>query len=662
MDKRRIVVLGGGYAGVHAAKHLHKAFKRMQDKVEITLIDKYNYHTLMTELHEVAGNRVDEEAVKITFNRIFAGTCVHVVQDEIVNIDFKTQRLVSNTSVYDYDYLLIGTGAEPTDFNIPGIKDHSLPLWSLDDAIRIREHIRERVESASMEKDPQKRSELMTFVVAGAGFTGIELIGELVEWLPLLCDEYGVERDLIKLISIEGLGKILNMLPDKPRAKAERYLRKKGVDIRVNSLIVRAEPGRLTLKDGNVVKAGTLIWTCGIKGGSFCESLDLADGKVGRKLVDKFMKSPGKENVYLAGDGAWFIENERPLPQIVEAAEQTAYTAAEGIIESVRKDLGLPIKKAVEPFKSKFHGFMVSIGGRYAVSHTMGFSLSGFFAMALKHFVNMIYHNGVCGFNGWWTYLKHEIVDIRNNRSLVGGLAAYKMPSYWIVMLRMFLGVMWLIEGIKKVGEGWLTDTTGGHVYWGAAKAVTDAAAEGYSQAADAVAAASDVVETVAPAVIDGVAAVVSAVPKFAPPLLAEPTALFNWVSETFVSQAPYLFQIMIVLGEIALGLCFLGGFLTFLAAAASIGLSIMLIMGAMASKEILWYIAVAVVMMGGAGRAFGLDYWVMPWIKRIWNKTPIAKRTYLFTDEPQFTKRQMQRRMEGASGNKLKVGKGKKG
>lgn len=712
-EKIKVVVLGGGYAGVHAAKKMYKAFKKQKDTVEITLIDKFNFHTLMTELHEVAGNRVDEESVKITFNRIFAGTNVRIVQDTILDIDFKKQQLVSSDAAYDYDYLLIGTGAEPTDFGIPGIKENSFTLWSLDDAILLREHIRSLVEEASLEKDLELRKQMMTFAVAGAGFTGIEMLGELVEWLPVLCDEFGLEHDEINLINVEGLSRILPMLPDKPRGKAEKYLEKKGVDVRVNSLIVKAEPDGFTLKDGTMIKTKTLIWTCGVKGGSFCEKLPLTDGKVGRKVVNEYMQSPDHENVFLAGDCIWLIEDERPVPQIVEAAEQTSAVAAHGIIAQVREKLGLGTEK-VKPFKSNFHGYMVSIGGRYAVSHTMGMSMSGIFAMAVKHLVNMIYHQGVCGPNGWWSYLKHEIVDIRHNRSLIGGLAAYKIPSYWMVMLRMFLGINWLIEGVKKVNEGWLSDKTGSHVYWGAAvsagdgaeamaadsaavetaaetateaasstayaadataaasetaETATEAAAETVQAAADATAAASEAAEAVvetAQAAADATAAasataataaadatasattlVSAAAPQFAPPLLDNPTQLYIWISDTFVAAAPYFFQVMIVLGEVALGLAFLGGAFTFLAAGASIVLSAMLIMGAMASKEIIWYMMVALVMMGGGGRALGLDYWIMPWLKKTWNKTPLAKKSYCYMGEPQYTKKQKRVRKE---------------
>jgi NADH dehydrogenase len=673
MDKKRIVVLGGGYAGVHAAKKLHKAFKKMKDKVEVTLIDRHRHHILMTELHEVAGNRVEESSVKISFNRIFAGKMVNVIRDEIKHIDFEKQVLEGVGASYPYDQLIIATGAEATDFNIPGVKEHAFFLWSLEDALRIKRHIIDTIKAASYEKDEKKRRHMLTFVVAGGGFTGVELVGELIEWLPILCKEYGVDHDEVKLINAEALGSILNMLPDKPRDKAIAYMEKKGVEIKTHSLIVNVDENGFDTRDGNRFETKTLIWTCGVRGTTFCHSLPLTDGKVQRKKVDEYMKSPDYDNVYLAGDGIWFMEDGKPVPQIVEAAEQTAATAADGIIQNIRGELGLKTKK-VEPFKSNFHGFMVSIGGRYAVSHNMGMSLSGFFAQAVKHLVNMYYQFGVCGVNGAWTYFKHEILNMKHRRSLIGGMAAYRVPPYWIVFLRMYLGVMWLIEGVNKILEGWLTDTTGGKVYWGplpgqegdavaaassaweaAAEPVVEATAEAVGSAS--VASASYVAPAAAPAATEtvssasawaetGAEATGEAVKQFAPPLLDEPLGIYTWINETFVALAPYFFQVVIVLAEVGIGLAFIGGLFTFPAAIVSIGLSTMFLIGALAGKEILWYIAVSIVMLGGAGRAFGLDYWVMPYLKKLWNKTPIAKKLYLFMDEPEFTKRQMEHRL----------------
>lgn len=649
MDTCKIVLLGGGYAGVHAAKKLHKKFRKMQDSVEITLIDRDPHHVLMTELHELAGGRVPEESVKISFDRIFSGKMVKVVQDEITNIDFKKRVLKSFSSSYKYDYLMIAAGAEASDFGIPGIKEHSLPLWGLQDALDIREHVEHAVRNATYEKDPERRKQMLTFVVAGGGFTGIEMMGELIEWVPILCEDHRVDSSEVTLMTIEGLGKILNTWPDKPRNKAVKYLEKNGVKLLLNSFIVKAEEGQITLKDDTVIKTDTVIWTCGIKGKSFVEELPLENGKMGRKRVNEFMQSPDDDRVYIAGDGVWFIEDERPLPQTVEAAEQTAAVAADHMIYRICSERSLPAKEP-KPFKSNFHGYMVSIGGRYAVSYTVGVPLSGVPAMGLKHLVNIYYQHTVCGVNGWWRYLKHEIFDIKDKRSFIGGLAAYKLPSYWITFLRMFLGVMWFIEGAKKIPQGWLTDTTGSKVYWGSADG--DAAATPWNgNGAEGVSAGTSSTPEVAEAVSAGTSPTAAAdawsaatpageAAQYAPPLLDEPTALFTWVNETFVSQAPYLFQLSIVLGEIALGVLFFIGLFTFPAAIASIGLSVMLLMGALASQEILWYIAVSIVMLGGAGKAFGCDHWVMPWLKKHWNSFSLAHKTYLFLDEPVKKKR----------------------
>jgi NADH dehydrogenase len=692
VDKKRIVVLGGGYAGVHAAKKLAKELKKYKDRVEVTLIDRNKHHILMTELHEVAGNRVDEDSVKISFERIFAGKRVNVVRDEIKTIDFKDQILHGARATYPYDQIIIASGAESTDFNIPGVKEHAFFAWGLQDVLKIKRHIMDSVRAASYMSDPIERKEKLTFVVAGGGFTGVEITGELIEWLPILCEEYGVDHDEVTLMNIEALGSILNMLPEKPKNKAIAYMEKKGVVLRTNSLIVNADAESITLKDGTVIRTRTLIWTCGIRGTTFCHELDLTDGRVQRKQVNEFMKSPDYDNVYLAGDGVWFLEDNRPLPQIVEAAEQTAATAADGIIFTLKTEFGEKAKP-VEPYKSNFHGYMVSIGGRYAVSHTGGMSLSGFPAMAIKHLVNMYYQAGICGINGAWGYVKHEILNIKHRRSLIGGFASYKPQGYWFAFLRIYLGIMWLIEGIGKIKEGWLTDTTGSKVYWGssiassvgdAVSAASDAAYSGAetvattvaTTAVNAVSAASGAVSSGAEAVAttvttaavnavsaasgavaggsDAVASTVSTaatavtetVKQFAPPLLSQPLGLFTWMNDNLVAVAPYFFQIMITMSEVGIGLALIAGLLTAPAAVVSLGLSTMFLIGAMAGKEILWYMAVSIAMIGGAGRAFGLDYWVMPWIKKTWNKIPFAKSLYIFMDEPAFTKKQMARRL----------------
>jgi NADH dehydrogenase len=273
---------------------------------------------------------------------------------------------------------------------------------------------------------------------------------------------------------------------------------------------------------------------------------------------------------------------------------------------------------------------MVSIGAKWGVAYVgMGrlmIPLSGILAIGAKHLINVLHFLGVAGVNQVWEYLKHEFLDVRNRRSAFGGHFAGATRGYWVAILRMFLGVMWLIEGIGKITQGWLKP---GSIFIipvdGASAATGEAAA-----AADATAAASGAAASGGDAAATAASTAVTQVP-----LLAHPLGIYTWLVDNLVSKAPFFFQAAIVLAEVAIGLALVGGLFTFLAAIVSIGLSLMFIIGAMAGKEVLWYIAASIVMLGGAGRAFGLDHWVMPWLQRWWNRTRFARRTYLYVDEP---------------------------
>ena len=218
-DAIKILIVGGGYAGVHAAKKLHRKYKR-EKRVDITLLDKRFFHTLMTELHEIAGDRVPDSSVRISYKRIFSGMRVNVVHDEIVNMDFDENVAVGRVAEYRYDYMLIATGGKPAFFNIPGVEENALTLWSLDDALTIRRHIDNAFRRASFEPDPAKRKPLLTIAVVGGGFTGVELVGELIEFIPVLCKRYEIDPDEVRLINVEALGSILPILPESLGPKA----------------------------------------------------------------------------------------------------------------------------------------------------------------------------------------------------------------------------------------------------------------------------------------------------------------------------------------------------------------------------------------------------------------------------------------------------------
>ena len=693
-NAKKILILGGGYSGIEAAKKLAKHYRK-RDDISITLIDKRPYHTLMTELHEVAGHRVEPDSVRVPFAKIFGASKVSVALDTIQTIDFKAKSAKSASRTYDYDYLVVGTGAEPEFFGVPGIKENSFTLWSFEDSIRIRNHIEETFEKAVAEQDPVKRASMLTFVVAGAGFTGIEMAGELIEWRDFMCAKWLVAKKDVKIIVVEALPSILPIIEEELRAKVDAYMRKKGAEIRTNTPIVGAEAGIVKLKDGSTIETSTFIWTCGVQGCHFAGMLDLTKGKCGNRdceimrahgtcglaeckfkkdhrdisgkkgriLVNEEMRSVDYENVFLVGDNIWFIENNKPLPQIVETALQTAEVAAHNVAAAID---GTAAKK----FKSNYHGFMVSVGGKYAVSNAGGMKVSGFMAMAMKHLINVHYLFGIAGVNQCWEYLKHEFLNNDKGNSIVHGFGAYKNRGYWLLPLRLWLGLMWVMEGVNKIGEGWLAWSAGTKSGWMFSKGVAqatlakaaEAPAEGAAEAVEAVAAASEewgeegteAVEAVAAAseewVEDAVEAVDAAGDAVAQAFekvwdLTKPIFSFNgpiatWFRTTFMdgmaAAIPFeLFQLMVVGVEIAIGLALIGGLFTWWAAAASIVMCIVFTLSGMFAWDQLWFIFAAFLMLGGAGRAFGLDCWVVPFCKKWWNGTKLARRNHWYLDGP---------------------------
>jgi NADH dehydrogenase len=189
---KKIVIVGAGYAGIEAALQLHKRGRK--DDIAVTIIDRNPYHTLLTEIHEIAGNRVGEEAVKVPLGDIFKNTRVNVVVDNIDKFEFAQKRVASASHVYDYDYLILAVGSTPNYFGIPGLEEHGFPLWSASDAVRIREHIERCFFAAETEPDAARRRRLLTFMVGGAGFTGVETIGEIAQWVKKLCREHRIAR------------------------------------------------------------------------------------------------------------------------------------------------------------------------------------------------------------------------------------------------------------------------------------------------------------------------------------------------------------------------------------------------------------------------------------------------------------------------------------
>ncbi len=610
--EKNIVVLGAGYGGILTAKKLTRKFKK-DENIRITLIDKNSYHTMLTELHEVAAGRVPEEAIRIDLEKVFAGRKVDIVLDEIADIDFDAKVLTGKVNKYEYDYLVLGTGSKPTFYNCDGAKEHALTLWSYEDAIRIKSHITEIMGEASVETDPVRRKNLLTFMVIGSGFTGIEMVGELAEWKTSLCHTFSIDPNEMKIYVVDMVPKVLPTFKDKLIDKTMKRLRKLDVEVLTSSNITEVKENFVTIEGKGTIETHTVIWAAGVEGSNLVETLDDVE-KVGRNRVqtDQYLRAKGHESVFVVGDNVFYIPEgeDRPVPQMVENAEHSASTVAHNIEASVQN-------KELKEYKPTFHGAMVCIGGRYGIAQVgtenKEFCFSGFIAMFIKHFVNVIYFIQIAGFNKVWNYLLHEIFHIENRRSFVGGYFGKRSPNFWLVPLRMFLGFKWLMEGVNKIGQ--------------VIKDPTDIFLIPAAPIADAGAAATEWVE-------EGAEAVTALpVPEFISSIVEWSMDLMFYTSDGGYTALASVFQTGMVVGEIIVGLCLIGGLFTAVASIISIAMGLMIWASGMAPNEMLWYMVAGVATIGGSGSTFGMDYYVLPFLKKHWKRLGFVKKWYLFTD-----------------------------
>ncbi len=513
----KIVVVGGGYAGVLTAKGLIKKFKKeiKKGEVEITLIDKQPYHTLMTELHEAAFDRTNFEAIKVYHKKIFNEKYINLMLDEVTDIDYGNKKITTKKTNLEYDYLVEATGAKVAYFGVEGAEEYSLPMWSYKDSRVAHEKILELFERAELESDKEKRKELLTFVVAGAGFSGVEVVGELKEWIDrtLIYKYPTISPDEISVHIIDGAPRILNSFGEKASKKAHKRMEKKlGINVVLNSFITRVTEDEVFFGDNQSLKNHCLIWTSGI---TCCpiapKGYEVQRGN--RIPVDKDLQIVGQNNAYVLGDIMYYIPEgeERPVPQMVENCEHAAPLVVNNIVTSIKG------KGKTKDYNPAFHGAMACIGGRYGVAELkfgkVNLVLSGFFAMFVKHMINVIYLIQAAGFKKVWSYIRVEFFEVRDGRSFVGANLSNSTPSIYLVPMRLWLGWYWIAQGVPKVIDkitgGWQAICVNTEVFPTSVKQYGEFCTKVYPQGLaewtakfkDTASAATDAAASVAPAV-----------------------------------------------------------------------------------------------------------------------------------------------------------------
>ena len=655
--KSKIVIIGAGYAGILTAKKIAKKLKK-NDDISITIIDRNPFHTMLTELHEVAANRVDEDSIKISLKKVFAGRKVRVVLDTVESIDFDKHLITGINDKYDYDYIVLAAGSQPTYFGVAGAKEFAHKLWSYEDAINLKDHIHNSFRKAALETNIDEKKRLLTFYVVGAGFTGVEMVGELAEYVPILCEKYEIDRQFISIFNVDILKRIVPNLPEKLSNKVEKRLKKMGVSLMLNSNVCGIGPDFIDVDNGDTCTrymAGTIVWTAGIESSDITNQAakTLESANRGRIQLDSFLRSIDNDHVYVVGDNMLFTAEgeEMPVPQMVENCEQSAATAARNIYCAVTG------KGEMSVYKPAFHGMMVSVGGRYGVARVglpnHMFNLPSFLAMFVKHFINVIYFIQVLGWNKVISYLKHEFFTIRNCRSFVGGHFSNRTPSFLLVPLRVWLGAVWLFEGIMKVVEGWfvspkLTGFFGGANSWyNSILNGTAGTVDGTSAATpEAAAGAAEVTASVGTTILNfdflGLFRLIfvsgkelshSVIGDYA---FKIDVPLMNWFVDKIIlpnNSIQIFMQGSIVIAEILIGLALIGGLFTTPASVVSLVLQVMFVCTTGLYLGTFWMIFAAIAVLIGAGRTFGLDYYAMPYLKKLWRKLPFVKRLYIYND-----------------------------
>lgn len=449
---KNVVIVGGGYAGVLTAKKLIKKNKKAikAGEVKITLIDKQPYHTLLTELHETAFERTSKEAIKVYYKKVFKADMIDVVLDTVTNIDYDN-KVVTGSKEYKYDFLVEATGAKPAFFGIPGAEEFSFKMWSYKDAIEINKHVIDMFNRAELEPNEENRRRMLTFVVAGAGFSGVEVVGELNEWIAatLLHKYPTINPQEVNVYVIDGASRVLNSFGEKAAAKAQKKMDAQGIITITDSFIKEIAPTYVVHGDGAKIDTNTVIWTSGIT----CEAIskECVNTERGRIKTNPDLSTEGKKDAYCLGDIMYYIPegSDMPVPQMVENCEYAAPLVA----AKITNDINGGDKDFV--YDPTFHGAMACIGSRTGVAelHFAGkkFVLGWFFAMFVKHMINYVYLFSAAGLSKMWAYTKEEFFNVSDRRSFIGGHLSAKTPSIYLAPLRFWLGMYWFRQGFPKV-------------------------------------------------------------------------------------------------------------------------------------------------------------------------------------------------------------------
>lgn len=401
----RIVIVGGGFAGLKLARKLTRA------SFQVVLLDRYNYHQFQPLFYQVATAGLEPSAISFPLRKAFhKEKNVHLRIAKVEKVDPDQKQLFTDIGTLTYDHLVLALGADTNYFGNEQIAKYAVPMKSLGEAISLRNQILHNYEQALNESDPEARAALMNVVIVGGGPTGVELAGAIAEMKRFILPKDYPELDFseMRVQLLEAAPQILGAYSERNAKKATGYLEKLGVEVQVNTMVANYDGQNVVLKDNRLLPTRTLIWAAGVKANTIEGLPEGVYGNGQRLIVDRYNRVEGLEQVYALGDMALMKTPTYPggHPQVAQVAMQQASLLFRNLNNWMEA-------KKPKPFKYIDKGSLATVGRNLAIADLPFLNLSGFPAWILWLFVHLMALVGVKNrlfvFLNWaWGYFTYD--------------------------------------------------------------------------------------------------------------------------------------------------------------------------------------------------------------------------------------------------------------
>jgi NADH dehydrogenase len=380
---KRIAVVGAGFAGLQAAFGLEHLYRDSEEH-EVTLIGEVNYFLFTPLLPQVASSYINPRHIVQPVRDIRGRRRFRFLRDTVESVDLDARRLRLTGGSFDYDYLVLAVGSRTDYFGIPGARDYTLDYKTLEDGVTLRERILDLCEHADHALDSAERARLLTIVVVGGGYTGVELMAELRDFFYqyVLKRFRGIRRSDVRLVLLEAAPAILRSVhPSLARHAVER-LQKEGVEIRTGAKVTRCLPEGIEIAGSEWIPAYTVVWAAGVRAHPLVEALPGPHDRIGRAVVNPHLQLDGHPEVFVAGDSA-APSNALDTPRIAPVAIEQGNLAARNIRHVERGE-------RLESYEFVDQGSLVALGMNYAVVNVFGIRFRGYFAWLMWNAIHLL--------------------------------------------------------------------------------------------------------------------------------------------------------------------------------------------------------------------------------------------------------------------------------